>query len=174
MYSRIAKLEDHVILCGFGQVGQTILQEITGARAGTGTGARVGTGREVVIIDKLNKGDIRPCHTQNMQTNFWVTGEATEDHTLTKAGLPSAKVLILALSSDVDNLFITLTARAMKRDLLIVTRVNEATLEQRLYQAGANHVVNPQRIGGSRMASLVLPTLLPSLETTLTNSRDNH
>lgn len=179
MYSQIAKLEDHVILCGFGQVGQTIFQEIAGAGAGTvpGTNTRADTGREVVIIDKLDKTDIHHCHAQHMPTDFWVTGEATEDRTLIKAGLQSAKVLILAFSSDVDNLFITLTARAMKHDLLIVTRANESRLEQRLYQAGANHVVNPHRIGGSRMASLVLPTLLstpPTLETTLTNSRDKH
>ncbi len=61
-----------------------------------------------------------------------------------------------ALSHDTDNLFVTITARALNPDLTIVARANDDDSAAKLYRAGANHVVSPQRIGGVRMASLLL------------------
>ena len=75
---------------------------------------------------------------------------------LEAAGLERASTLVLALDSDVDNLYVALTARSMRPGLFIVARSNNSSAEPKLRQAGVNRVVNPHEIGGSRMAALVL------------------
>jgi voltage-gated potassium channel len=83
-----------------------------------------------------------------------VTGSASEDDILRAAGIDRAKGLISAVSSDAENIFITISARALRPDLPIVARV---TLEQsvpKLRRAGANHVVSPYAIAGHQMAML--------------------
>ena len=84
-----------------------------------------------------------------------VVGEATDDDTLLRAGLDRAKTLVLALDSDVDNLFVALTARSLSPGIFIVARANESAAGPKLRQAGADRVVNPHQIGGARMAALV-------------------
>ena len=142
MRVNIDRLAGHVVLCGFGQVGQAIYAEL------------MNSGREVVVVDRRDPEDLHDYHGSHV--DFWVTGEATDDHTLKEAGLDRADTLVLALDSDIDNLFVSLTARAMASALLIVTRASEASVEPKLHQAGADHVVNPHEIGGSRMAALAL------------------
>ena len=136
MQKQIDGLSGHVVLCGFGQVGRSIHHELTGA------------GRTVVVIDRSDLDDaVAPLH---------VIGEATDDDVLISAGLQQAADLVLALDSDADNLFVALTARAMRPGLSIVARSNRSSAEPKLRQAGVDRVVNPHEIGGSRMAALVL------------------
>ena len=142
MRANMDRLSGHVVLCGFGQVGQAIHAEL------------MHSGRDVVVIDRRDLEDLHDYHGSNV--DFWVAGEATDDYTLKAAGLDRADTLVLALDSDIDNLFVALTARSMAPKLLIVTRASEASVESKLHQAGADHVVNPHEIGGSRMAALVL------------------
>ncbi len=136
MQKQIDRLSDHVVLCGFGQVGRAIHRELAAAD------------REIVVVDRrqLDAGELR--HT--------VIGEATDDDMLVAAGLQRASTLVLALDSDVDNLYIALTARSMRPSLFIVARSNSSSAEPKLRQAGVDRVVNTHEIGGSRMAALVL------------------
>jgi voltage-gated potassium channel len=136
MQKQIDRLRGHVVLCGFGQVGRAIYRELAAA------------GRTVVVIDRLDLGRDAPLPS--------VVGEATDDSVLVAAGLERAAVLVLALDSDVDNLYVALTARAMGPDLFIVARSNDSSAEPKLRQAGVDRVVNTHEIGGSRMAALVL------------------
>lgn len=134
---RIAAMRGHVIVCGWGRVGRTIAAHLQGASA------------EVVVVD------IDPARVAQV-TGPAVEGDATDDDVLRAAGIERAATLIAALSTDADNLYITLSARALRPDLLIVARARTEAAEPKLAQAGANRVVNPQKIGGARMAALAL------------------
>ncbi len=135
MQKQIDRLSDHVVLCGFGQVGRAIHRELAAA------------GRTLVVVDRRDLDEELP-HT--------VIGEATDDSVLESAGLERATTLVLALDSDIDNLYIALTARSMCPNLFIVARSNEFSAEPKLRQAGVDRVVNTHEIGGARMAALVL------------------
>ena len=85
-----------------------------------------------------------------------VVGDANEDDVLLAAGIDRAAVLVAALSSDAENLSLTLTARSLRPELFLVTRTSDQRHERKFFQAGADRVVNPYEIGGSRMGALAL------------------
>lgn len=138
----IAHLRGHVILCGYGQVGRAITDSLERS------------GHNVVIIDREET-------IEEVEDHYWVHGDATDDSVLRIAGLEHASTLICAMNSDADNLFVTLSARAERSDLFIVARATNQSVEPKLRRAGANQVVNPHQIGGSRMAALVLENSRP-------------
>ena len=86
---------------------------------------------------------------------LYVEGDATDDDVLRAAGIDRARALVAALNTDADNLYVTLSARRLRPDLFIVARARMEAAEAKLTQAGADRVVNPQSIGGARMAALV-------------------
>ena len=132
---RIAAMRDHVIVCGWGRVGRTIAAHLQGS------------GADVVVIDS------DPERIAQVEGPT-VEGDATDDDILREAGIERAATLIAALSTDADNLYTTLSARSLRPDLFIVARARMEASEPKLAQAGANRVVNPQKIGGARMAAL--------------------
>ncbi|MGQ0804934.1 MAG: potassium channel family protein [Actinomycetota bacterium] len=137
MERRIASMSDHVIVCGWGRVGRAIAREL---------GAE---GAEAVVIDN-DAGRLEAV------PHPVLLGDATEDDVLERAGVRRARALVAALSTDAGNLFVTISARALKSDLFIVARVRVEDNEPKLRRAGADRVVNPQSIGGARMAAFVL------------------
>lgn len=136
MLKSIDDLHDHVIICGWGRVGNAVATFVRRS------------GGEVVIIDR---------EPQAEESDFAVVlGEATDDDILRAAGIDRAKTIIAALDHDADNLFVCLSARALRPDLFIVARTNDQKNEAKFAQAGADRVINPHEIGGSRMAALAL------------------
>lgn len=83
-------------------------------------------------------------------------GDATSDETLDRAGIKRAKALISVVSSDADNLYITMGARLLNERLFIVARAEDDRSEQKLLRAGATRVVSPYAIGAARLAQAVL------------------
>jgi voltage-gated potassium channel len=136
MERRISRRSGHVIVCGYGRVGRTLVQHLAGA------------GREVVVID------VDPARLAGVPHEA-VLGDAADDDVLRAAGVQRATALVAALSSDADNLVLTLSARALRPELFIVSRARTDGAEQKLRLAGADRVVNPQLIGGARMAAFV-------------------
>lgn len=134
MERKIADMQDHVIVCGWGRVGKTVADYVKGY------------GMDVVVVDADPQ---RIADTERSN----VLGDATSDAVLRKAGITRARALVAALADDADNLFVTLSARGLNPDLFIVARARVATTEPKLLQAGANRVVNPQHLGGARMAA---------------------
>ena len=134
----IDRLKGHVVLCGFGQVGQAICEEV------------IRSGKQVVIVDRS-----LPDRVDGSFDIPAVQGDATDDAVLQRAGLERARTLVLALDSDVDNLFVALTARSINPEIFIVARANHRAAISKLQQAGADRVVNPHQIGGAHMAALV-------------------
>jgi voltage-gated potassium channel len=139
MEREIARMSGHVIVCGFGRVGRNLAQYVSGA------------GREIVVVEN----DVaRAAAAEGL--GHVVRGDATTDEVLKEAGIERARVLVSALNTDAANLFVTLTARSLRSDLFIVARARVESSEAKLTQAGADRVVNPQGIGGARMAAFVL------------------
>jgi voltage-gated potassium channel len=139
MQRRIDDLDGHVIVCGYGQVGRAIVGEMHRA------------GKQVVIVDhaEIDLDDLE----EGVEI---VVGEATDDDVLEQAGLRRASTLVVALDSDADTLFVSLTARSENADLFIIARANSAGVVRKLGRVGVDRVVNPHEIGGSRMAAMVL------------------
>jgi voltage-gated potassium channel len=136
MDQRIAALRGHVIVCGWGRVGKAIAREV-------GTNERA-----VVVIDQ----DEARLHGI---PHLHVVGDATSDAILVEAGVERAHALIAAIDTDAENLYVTLSGRSLRPDLFIIARAREEASEQKLLRAGADRVVNPQAIGGARMAAFV-------------------
>jgi voltage-gated potassium channel len=136
MDRKIADLHDHVIVCGWGRVGRAIAKEI-------------GDAAPIVVLD-------RDAARLADSPHLWLAGDATDDAVLLGAGLQRARALVAALDTDAGNLFVTLSARALRPDIFIVSRVRVDESVEKLVRAGADRVVNPQSIGGSRMAAFVL------------------
>jgi voltage-gated potassium channel len=82
-----------------------------------------------------------------------------------KAGIRRAKGLISVVTSDTENVYITLTARGLNPDLFILARAGEEGSDIKLKRAGANKVISPYHIGGSRMAQAILrPNVVDFIE----------
>ena len=137
MERQISRMSGHVIVCGFGRVGRNIADYVSKA------------GQPVVVVDRDAQRVLSVPYPV-------VVGEATEDGVLYEAGIQRARVLVTALTTDADNLFVTLSGRAIRPDLFIVARARLEDSEDKLTRAGADRVVNPQSIGGQRMAAFVL------------------
>jgi len=137
MERKITGMSEHVVVCGWGRVGRAIARDLVAMRASP------------VVVDN------DPIRVENIQYPA-VLGDATDDDVLDRAGVRRARALIAALDTDAGNLFVTLSARALRPELFIVARVRLEENEGKLRRAGANRVVNPQSIGGARMAAFVL------------------
>lgn len=137
MERHIASMDGHIIVCGWGRVGRTMAAHAMGA------------GADVVVVE-------RDPDRLAVTSAPSVAGDATDDATLLEAGLERCNTLVVALDTDADNLYVTLSARALRPDLFIVARARNDSAEPKLFQAGANRVVNPQQIGGARMAALAI------------------
>ncbi len=145
MENTIRKLNGHIIICGYGRVGQNATQVL-----------RRDKSHKVVIID--NNSHIVE-HLQN-EEQLVMQGDATDDDVLLRAGIKKAWGLIVASGDDSTNLFIVVSARALNPTLTIVARSTQARNVQKMITAGANRVVSPYDIGGKRMAnSLMRPHL---------------
>jgi voltage-gated potassium channel len=137
MERRIGAMRGHVIVCGWGRVGRAIGAELTAA------------GADLVVVD------IDPTRIADADVPTLV-GDASEDRILEAAGLLHARALVAALDTDAGNLFVTLSARSLRPDIFIVARARIEESEEKLRRAGADRVVNPQSIGGARIAAFLL------------------
>jgi voltage-gated potassium channel len=88
-----------------------------------------------------------------------VQGDAATDAVLLAAGIKRARTLVTAVDSDVDNVYVTLSARGLNPGLFIVARASREDAAAKLQRAGADRVISPYQIGGRRMAMLALRPL---------------
>ena len=147
--SRIGKLRDHYIICGYGRIGHLICREFQSRPT------------PFVIVEQ-NPNNIERLEREGY---MYVEGDATDDETLQAAGIEHAKGLITAVTSDTDNVYITLTARGLNPKLFILARAGEEGAEKKLMRAGASKVISPYTIGASRMAQAILrPSVVDFIE----------
>ncbi|HHJ11468.1 MAG TPA: potassium channel protein [Bacteroidetes bacterium] len=147
---KIKKLENHIILCGYGRNGRQSAKELSDH------------GRDFVIIEN------NPLHLETLedkQNLLVIEGDATQEETLLEAGLERAEALITTLPNDADNLLIVITARQFNPGMTIISRASDERAEKKLKRAGATNVIMSDKIGGQRMAKLVVqPDVVEFLE----------
>lgn len=149
---QLAQLENHYIVCGYGQMGQIIVQELHRY----GVPAVVIENDESILARLREKGILH------------LGGNATEEDNLVAAGVHRARGLVTVVNKDSENVFIVLTARDLNRHLLIFARASTPGTDKRLLKAGANRVVSPYAIGAIRLAHNILrPTVTDFLELAL-------
>jgi voltage-gated potassium channel len=141
----IEHLKQHVIICGFGRIGQVMAQSLAAAS------------HPLIIVDN-NPARIAKAEGLGYLT---CTGSASDEEVLSLAGIERAKALATVLPDDTLNVFITLTARSLNPQLMILARGNVPSTENKLRFAGAEHVVLPTTIGAIQLANLITrPTSL--------------
>ena len=153
MKKKVAHLRDHYIVCGYGRIGKVICQILKENQ------------RPFVVIEKDDE-EVKNIEAEGF---FALTGEAADDEILLEAGLKIARGLIAVVSSDADNVFITLTARGLNPGLFIMARSSGAPgAERKLLRAGASKVISPYYIGAKRMAQLIVrPTVIDFIDLTM-------
>lgn len=135
----IDSLRDHVIICGFGRIGQVLARHLADAQ------------HPFVVIDSA------PQQIEQAEALDYLaySGNATDEDVLNAVGISRAKVLATVLSDDALNVFITLTARELNQNLVILARGEVPSTEKKLRLAGADHVVLPATISALRMSHLI-------------------
>lgn len=152
METRIKNLNNHFILCGYGRVGEAIATTLKRQKA------------EFVVIDhSLNS------YTRAVQHEcLTIMDDATNHDALIHAGIERASSLITAFGDDAYNTYAVLTAHELNPRIVIIARASNSEAIRRLKQAGANHIIMPEVIGGQQMARLALrPTTVQFIETVL-------
>jgi len=150
MENRIKGLRNHIILCGIGETGFYIAEELSKIRV------------PFVVVESSEQQVERLKEIKNL---LYVLGDGTDDFVLEKAGIRVASGVILTLPNDRDNLFATITARQLNSKIKIVVKCVDSKAEQKLNGAGADEVISPSAIGGLRMASvMVRPTVVTFLD----------
>ena len=146
---RMTKMTQHVIVCGYGRMGRLVCQEFIREKM------------PFVVVDE-NAGALADF---DEELGVALTGDATSDEVLRRAGIDRARSLVTVMASDATNLFTTMSARLLNATIDIVARVEDTASEAKLYRAGANRVVSAYQIGGSRVAHAVLrPTVFDFIE----------
>jgi len=140
MEKQLEASRDHVILCGFGRMGGMIARDLGSARI------------PVVVLE----ADAGRMDELKENTTRFIIGDATEDDMLLRAGIMRARALISMLPHDADNVFIALTAHALRPDLNIIARAEQPQTEAKLKCAGATRVICPQLIGASRAVDILI------------------
>ena len=135
----ISTLQNHVIICGFGRLGQDLAESLSHRKIPF-----------VVIDHDLDRiqlaGDLKYPALQ---------GDATSENVLGQARLEHARAIASALPSDADNVFITLTARNLCPSIQIIAKSERNNSCNKLRQAGADKIVMPHRVGAQQMERMI-------------------
>jgi voltage-gated potassium channel len=142
MDRNIARLNDHIVLCGGGDSSLHIVRELLQTR----------TPFVVLEIDAAREPVLHDFDDRML----YIIGDASDTEVLQRAGVPRARGLISCLPDDKDNLFTVIQARDLNPDMRIVTRIRHDDIRPKLVKAGADATVSSQRIGALRLASEML------------------
>jgi len=140
MEKKIGEMSGHVIICGYGRIGQMLADELLAG------------GSDFVILE-LNEARVAESIARGYPT---MRGDATDEGVLESVGVMRARALATVVPNDAANVFITLSARNLNKKLEIIARGEAPSTKSKLLQAGANSVVEPTHIGAERIAQLIL------------------
>jgi len=153
MQRKVDRINDHFVICGFGRVGKTVCERLTEQSV------------PFVVIENDDDA-IKACLARDY---LCVRGEASADATLLEAGIQRARGCVCAVDSDSLNIVITLGARELNPDILIVSRADAEDAVHKIHRAGASHVVSPLLRGGDDIANRLTR---PHLTEFIDQSRD--
>ncbi len=153
MNKLISKLKNHYIVCGGGETGYALIAELV-------------KNKEPVVLIETDNNKIERC--KSIENLLYIEGDATDDANLITAGIERAAGIIVTLATDKDNLYVTMSARILNKNIRIISRMIDPKLEFKLKKAGADSVVSPNFIGALRMASeMIRPTAVDFLDNML-------
>jgi voltage-gated potassium channel len=151
----IEQLSDHFIICGYGRVGRRAADEF------------VASGQSFVVLD-TGQDAIDIAKERGV---LYRKGSGSDDGDLQRVGIERARGLLASADSDAENLYITLSARSQRPDMMIVARASTGEAERKLLLAGADRVVQPYASAGTEMAKLALkPQVAAFLELVSTHA----
>lgn len=155
----INELNDHLIVCGAGNTGHHIIQEL------------YNTKKEFVVIEE------NPEIYEDLQNKYLeiicIQGDATKDEVLQEAGIEKAKAIAAVLPYDKDNLFLTITAKQLNPKIRIISKIMNLENKRKLIRAGASSIVPPQFIGALRLVSeMVRPKVVGFLDNMLRDKKN--
>ncbi|MCP3925417.1 MAG: potassium channel protein [Desulfobacterales bacterium] len=147
--NKISKLKNHIIVCGYGRIGRVISESLREKR------------EDVVVVEK-DETLIKELDESGV---LYITGDATDEENLIKAGIHRAEYLVAALATDSNNVFLVLTARQLNPHIFIMARAGNYKSKSKLITAGADKVEYPYDMGAFSMAMGVLrPTVTSFLD----------
>jgi len=157
---RIKKMKEHFVVCGAGSTGRNVIEELLTADI------------PVIAID-LKEQDLKEIAAKYPKATFsYIVGDATDDDIIHQANLGAARGLVAALSSDKDNLYLTVSGRQTNPTMRIVARCAELSHVDKIKRSGADAVVSPNYIGGMRLVSeLLRPAVVRFLDDMLRDRR---
>lgn len=147
---KLKKMENHVIICGYGRVGKQAADDL------------IEQNIPVIVIENSKE-----IVNKNVSTKTFliIEGDASQDEIFIESKIQNARAVITCLPKDADNLYAVLTAKELVPDICVISRASNSNAVSKLKRAGANNVIMPDAIGGSHMASLVSsPDVMEFLE----------
>jgi voltage-gated potassium channel len=153
---KISRMKNHYVVCGYGRIGRVLCRSLKRKPA------------DLVVIEK-NPELISVMDADGV---LYISGDASNDENLIRAGIKRAKGLVAVLASDADNVFLVLTARQLDPDLLIIARASQEEAKSKLRAAGANTAESPYDIGAASMAHRIIrPTVTSFLDLAFAHKR---
>jgi voltage-gated potassium channel len=157
MDKNINSCHDHYIVCGYGRVGKQIADELAEEKA------------KFVVVDR-DLAEVKEAEEKGFMV---VHGDPTEERSLLKAGILKAKSVIIVPGSEVDSLYIVLSARSLNPDVYIIARAGREEGVAKIKKAGANKVTMPEQIAGYHMATMALrPAVVDFLDVIIDGKHD--
>jgi voltage-gated potassium channel len=137
--ANLEKIRDHFIICGYGQVGRTVVDQLDRQKI-------------PFVLIETNEGLYHQLLQEGMPV---VHGDAKRHDTLQKAGIERARGICIVIDNDSDNLYITVTAKAMSPKLRIITRAGQQRYAQAMRNSGADEVIIPEHEGGLMVGRMI-------------------
>ncbi len=147
----LKKLRNHYIIFGYGRMGTIIADELAMKKV-------------IYVVVENDEEKIIALQEKGYQ---YYRGDATTDETLEAISIKHAKGIVVALGTEQDNLFVTMSARTLNKNANLLSRCSNQDTEYKLKRAGADKVINPYVAGGHKMAELLIE---PSIEDTISIS----
>jgi voltage-gated potassium channel len=142
MEKKIKGLKNHIIVCGGGDVGKYVIDELYTAKS------------DFVLIDK-NSERIDEL-LKSYPGLYYTPGDATDDAVLEAAGIKSAAGILVVLPTDTENLYVIVTAKSLNKNIQVISHVVQDENQKKLMNAGAGRVISSNMIIGTRLASIML------------------
>jgi voltage-gated potassium channel len=150
------KMSAHVVVIGYGTKG----------RAAVDTLVNNGTDREEIVVVDPGAEALQEAHADGLAV---VTGDATRQDVLRRAGVEHANQVIITTNRDDSNVLATLTVRQLNPDVWIVAACREQENVALMRQSGANSVITSSDAVGRLLGlSSLSPTLGTVMEDLLT------
>ncbi|KYH26487.1 calcium-gated potassium channel MthK [Halalkalicoccus paucihalophilus] len=137
--AELATLDDHVLVLGYGELTEPILQELE-------------TRAPFVVVTDHDERAERLADRDVLV----LRGDPSDEETIERAGLERARAVVVATDTDAEDALTVLTVRQLRPDVRIVSAATDRENVVKLRRAGADTVISPATIGGRLMVQSAL------------------